>query len=204
MQRRCIGVMILTAVTIAASGCSSAQSNPDPQVSSPSVSVSAKSTPSVSQETSKVSGLAEPPGIMPSAGTPKPSFCAAAAGYLSKFPAISGDGGPGSEQQGNRGCGFGNGDPSKPAAILGAISLTTGPLAAASKGQCDVKEMPAPFVKVTDSWVQAPGWSAFVSTNQGIHYAKLCTGSHLYTATILNVAGSTQDDALNLIRVAID
>ncbi|WP_144406368.1 hypothetical protein [Arthrobacter sp. SPG23] len=196
--------MIFTAVTLAASGCSAAQSNPDARVSSPSVPAFANFTPSAPQETSKASSLAEPPGTTPSSGTPKQSFCAAAAGYLSKFPAIPGDGGPGSEQQGSRGCGFGGGDPSKPAVLLGAISLTTGPLAATSKGQCEAREIPAPFVKVTDSWIQAPGWSAFVSTNQGIHYAKLCTGSHLYNSTILNVAGSTQDDALNLIRVVID
>jgi hypothetical protein len=53
-------------------------------------------------------------------------------------------------------------------------------------------------------WVQTRGWSGWTATKDGTQQAMLCTDAHSYSAALLNVPGSTPEDALNTILQAIE
>lgn len=55
--------------------------------------------------------------------------------------------------------------------------------------------------RMEDPKLAEAGWTATVGSS---HQAMLCTDEHVFSASLLDVPGSTQTDALNTILAAID
>jgi hypothetical protein len=66
------------------------------------------------------------------------------------------------------------------------------------------KDLKAGFTKIDGGWARTRGWAAWTKTDAEGHLAIFCTGDHYFSAAILNVPGSTQQDALNTILAAIE
>ncbi|MHA7224239.1 hypothetical protein ACX80S_18325 [Arthrobacter sp. RHLT1-20] len=59
-------------------------------------------------------------------------------------------------------------------------------------------------VTIKAEWVLARGWTGWSATKDGAQQAMPCTDDHRFSAALLNVPGSTPEDALNTIVAAID
>jgi hypothetical protein len=98
------------------------------------------------------------------------------------------------------------GDVTAPIATLGAVDLTRQVKDVAMFEQLcsDDNDLKPGFNSIDAEWAQTRGWSGWTKTDAAAHQAILCTDDHYFTASILNVPGSTQQDALNTILSAIE
>jgi hypothetical protein len=97
------------------------------------------------------------------------------------------------------------GDLSAPMATLGARPLAgASEELAALKETCGADSAAPGAIKVDAEWILSRGWSGWTATKDGAQQAMLCTDGHLFSSALLNVPGSTADDALNTILGAID
>lgn len=97
------------------------------------------------------------------------------------------------------------GNTSAPMATLAALPLTgDSDELAKIKGTCEADSVAPGAVKIDAEWVLSRGWSGWTTTKDGAQQAILCTDDHLFSSALLNVPGSTPDDAFNTILGAID
>ena len=97
------------------------------------------------------------------------------------------------------------GDTSAPMATLAAVPLTgASDELAQIKGTCAAGIVGPGAMKIDAEWALSRGWSGWTATRDGAQQAMLCTDDHLFSSTLVNVPGSTPDDALSTILAAID
>jgi hypothetical protein len=96
------------------------------------------------------------------------------------------------------------GDLSAPMATLAALPSTgDSHELAKSKGLCEASTTPG-AITIDAEWALSRGWSGWTASKDGAQQAMLCTDAHFFSSALLNVPGSTADDALNTILGAID
>lgn len=179
------------------SAVDSADALPSAATSAPPTAVATASAPSV-------------PSKVPATGRPSGNLCDAGEKYLTKFPGLPQVKSPtgATPESALTVCAYMAviGDLSAPSATLGAADLTrkTKDLAMFELLCSDEKDLKAGFSKIDGGWVQARGWAAWTKTDAEGHLAIFCTDDHYFSASILNVPGSTQQDALNTILAAIE
>lgn len=148
--------------------------------------------------------------VQPTTGQPSKDLCGAGEKYLTKFPGLPQVKSPTgvTPVSATTMCAYMAviGDLTAPAATLGAVDLTGDVKEAAMfKQLCsDENDLKAGFNKVDADWAQTRGWSAWTTTNAEGHLAIFCTDDHYFSASIMNVPGSTQQDALNTILSATE
>lgn len=61
-----------------------------------------------------------------------------------------------------------------------------------------------PGVTQVETLAQERGWQAWTATKEaGVHEAQVCTGSHIYNASLGNIPGTVPEDALETILAVI-
>lgn len=206
MQHRLATVLAAALTAIALSGCGGEQpadvtSSPaaDPQTTATLFAL----TPTPSRPSS------EPGQQPPTTGLPSAQFCDAGEKYLVKFPDLPRVQPPaGSATAGTvLMCVY---TPVIDDMAAPAASLAAGPLTGDSaelpkmKKLCEAANAAPGATPIEADWVQSRGWSGWTATNTGTQQAMLCTDGHLFSSSLMNVPGSTADDALATILAAID
>lgn len=136
-----------------------------------------------------------------------PDFCAAGAAYLARFTGLPryGPEGERTASPDSTGCAYSeSGDETKPYAVLTFTDLSvaseTQALMAAS---CRYSEL-NPGVTMVETVARERGWSAWTATKEnGIHEAQVCTGSHIFNASLGNIPRTVPEDALETILAVI-
>lgn len=203
MQHRLTTVLAVALTAIALSGCGGGQ---PADVTSPPA-VDPQTTATISALTpDPSSGLGQQP---PTTGLPSAQFCDAGEKYLVKFPDLARVQPPaGSAAAGTvLMCVYTPviGDMAAPTA-----SLAAGPLTGDSdelpkmKKLCEAANAAPGATPIRADWVQSRGWSGWTATDTDTQQALLCTDGHLFSSSLMNVPGSTADDALATIMAAID
>lgn len=152
----------------------------------------------------------ELPQRVPATGRPSAQFCDAGEKYLAKFPGLPRVRPPAgsSTLPAATICVYTAtiGDVTVPIATLGALDLAgaDAEIAIIKKSCTDGTGLAPGATKIDALWVQSRGWSGWTITDGADHQAMLCTDSHYFSASLLNVPGSTPDDAVNTILAAID
>lgn len=201
MQHRFATALAAALTGIAMSGCGGEQ--PADDVTSPPAETS-------SSATATTGPLLQPEQQLPVTGIPSAQFCDAAEQYLVKFPDLPRVQPPaGSTTWGTvQMCMYTSviGDKTAPAASLGGGPLTGDSDELLKKKKlCEAANAAAPgATKIDADWVQTRGWSGWTATNTDTVQAMLCTDGHVFISSLLNVPGSTADDALATILAAID
>lgn len=136
-----------------------------------------------------------------------PDFCAAGAVYLARFQGL-----PRYEPEGKRppspdstGCAYSeSGDETGPFAVLTFTDLSVGSeMQALLAASCKYGEL-APGVTKVETLARERGWQAWTATKEaGVHEAQVCTGSHIYNASLGNIPGTVPEDALETILAVI-
>lgn len=196
-------VLTLVAPGCAAPGAGSAEPGTEPVVQQ--ATATASTSPSTSSEAS--GPPSDSPAGFPSSGQPVPDFCAAGAVYLARFPGL-----PRYEPEGGRpespdsgGCAYSeSGDEAVPFAVLTVTDLSVASeMQALMAASCNYGGL-APGVTTVEALARERGWSAWTATKQaGVHEAQVCTGSHIYNATLGNIPGTVPEDALKTILAVI-
>lgn len=207
MQHRFATSLAAAVTAIALSGCGGEQ---PANVTSPPVA-DPQTTATISALTPASSGPSPEPGQQPpTTGLPSAQFCDAGEKYLVKFPDLPRVQPPaGSTTWGTvQMCMYTSviGDKAAPAASLGGGPLTGDSDELLKKKKlCEAANAPAPgATKIDADLVQSRGWSGWTATNTDTVQAMLCTDGHVFISSLLNVPGSTVDDALGTILAAID
>lgn len=147
---------------------------------------------------------------MPTTGLPSEQFCAAGETYLAKFPGLPQVKPPigATPVSAITMCAFTArvGDMSAPVAALGAVDLTREVKEGAMfKQLCsDDSSLKPGFSSIDLQWAKSRGWSVWGATSSSGHQAMFCTDDHYFSASISNVAGATQQDAVDTILAAIE
>jgi hypothetical protein len=196
--------VLAAAVTLLASGCAAPVAGP---VASGTEQVIQQPTATVSTSPETSGPLPDPPAELPSSGQPVPDFCAAGAVYLARFPGL-----PRYEPAGHlpaspdsSGCAYSEtGDETGPFAVLTFTDLSVASeMQALLAASCKYSEL-APGVTKVEALARERGWSAWTATEQaGVHEAQVCTGSHIYNASLGNIPGAVAEDALKTILAVI-
>ena len=199
-----VGRVLAAALMLLASGCAapapgSAESATEPVVQQDTATVS------TSPETS--GPRPDSPNDFPSSGQPVPDFCAAGAVYLARFPGL-----PRYEPEGERpaspdstGCAYSeSGDETGPFAVLTFTDLSfASEMQALMAASCKYGEL-NPGVTKVETVAREHGWSAWTATKEtGIHEAQVCTGTHIFNASLGNIPGTVPEDALETILAVI-
>ena len=201
---------VLAAGTLLASGCAAPLAGPAPSGTEPGVQ-QATATVAASPETS--GPLAGPPSGLPSSGLPSsglpvPDFCAAGEIYLARFPGLSRyePESEAPEPQDSSGCAYSAaaGDETRPFAVLTFAELSEADeIQALLTASCTYSAL-APGVTHVEALARERGWSAWTATEKaGVYEAQVCTGSHMYNASLGNVPGTMPEDALKIILAVI-
>lgn len=220
MQQRIATALFAAITALASSGCGAqqpsavtptarppiSQSPMDPNASA-SFSATAE-TSSLPTATATISPSVRVPQRVPTTGQPSAQFCAAGETYLAKFPGLPQVQPPAGSvtPTGSNTCVYTStiGDLAAPAATLAAGPLT-GATEELLKIQelCDAQNVAPGASRIADEWVWARGWSGWTATSDGAQQAMLCTGEYVLSASLLDVPGSTADDALATILAAM-
>lgn len=196
---------VLAAGTLLASGCAAPVAGPAASGTEPGVQ-QATATVAASPETS--GPLAGPPSGLPSSGLPVPDFCAAREIYLARFPGLSRyePESEAPEPQDSSGCAYSEaaGDETRPFAVLTFAELSEADeIQALLTASCTYSAL-APGVTHVEALARERGWSAWTATEKaGVYEAQVCTGSHMYNASLGNVPGTMPEDALKIILAVI-
>lgn len=201
---------VLAAGTLLASGCAAPVAGPAASGTEPGVQ-QATATVAASPETS--GPLAGPPSGLPSSGLPSsglpvPDFCAAGEIYLARFPGLSRyePESEAPEPQNSSGCAYSEaaGDETRPFAVLTFAELSEADeIQALLTASCTYSAL-APGVTHVEALARERGWSAWTATEKaGVYEAQVCTGSHMYNASLGNVPGTMPEDALKIILAVI-
>jgi hypothetical protein len=136
-----------------------------------------------------------------------PDFCAAGAVSLARFPGL-----PRYEPEGeltaspdSTGCAYSeSGDETEPFAVLTFTDLSVASeTQALMVASCRYSELDPGVTKV-ETVSRERGWSAWTATKEtGIHEAQVCTGSHIFNASLGNIPGTMPEDALETILAVI-
>jgi hypothetical protein len=80
-----------------------------------------------------------------------------------------------------------------PAATLAVVALSgdSDELPMFKRLCANDKELVPAGITIEADWVLARGWSGWTAAKDGVQKATLCTDSHSFSATLLNVPGST-------------
>lgn len=198
-MQQCFATVLASALaTLAFSGCAIAQPNVGIQT--------AGVTPPPG--TATTGSQTSPAQQVPTIGLPSLQFCDDGEAYLSKFPGLpqvkstSGT----SDLHGTVSCAFRAvpGDASVPVAYLSSLTLSDSGERAIFKGDCDDGQLAPGATRISAYWVRSRGWSAWTAPLGTFELAILCTENHIFTASLWNVPGATQDDALATILAAVD
>lgn len=207
MHQRFATVLTAALTALALSACGGQQpaaevTTTQPADPQPSAATSASATTNPSAET---------PIRVPTTGLPSAQFCDAGETYLVKFPNLPRVRPP-----------AGSTTPSAPSmCVYTAVTgdLTGAPAATLARGDLtgDSHELPMfkrlcandtelvpGGVTIKAEWVLDRGWSGWTATKDGAQIAMLCTDEHRFSGGLMNVPGSTPEDALNIILAAID
>lgn len=222
LQQR-IATVLLTAMTACAlSGCGAQQpsavttggqqhavrqSPVDPSVSA--TALAAAETPSPPTVTATTGTLPKAAQRVPITGRPSAQFCEAGEEYLAKFPDLPRVQPPAEStaRTVSETCVYLStiGDLAAPTATLAAGSLTGAEEELAMmQALCEAQNAVPGATGIAEKWVRSRGWSGWTATGHGVQQAMLCTGEHVLSASLLNVPGSTADDALATIVAAIE
>lgn len=209
MHQRFTTVLTATLTALALSGCGNQQ--PSSAVpSAPGVESSTAVTSPSSTVTAAASPSSAQPSRIPTTGLPSAQFCDAGEKYLVKFPGLPRVQPPAraTSESATSMCVY--------TAVTGDVTAATATLAGGEladdgdelpmfKRLCanDAELVPG-GVTIAEEWVLARGWSGWTATKDGAQQAMLCTDHHRFSAALLNVPGSTPEDALNTIMSAID
>ncbi|MFF1384760.1 hypothetical protein ACFVWT_14465 [Arthrobacter sp. NPDC058288] len=151
--------------------------------------------------------LPDSPTGLPTSGQPAPDFCAAGAVYLARFPGL-----PRYEPAGNlrtspdsTGCAYSeSGEETEPYAVLTFADLSApGEMPSWLAEGCKYSGL-TPGVTQVESVARERGWSAWTATKEaGVNEAQVCTGTHVFNASLGNIPGAMPEDALKTILAAI-
>ncbi|WP_164205961.1 hypothetical protein [[Micrococcus luteus] ATCC 49442] len=211
MQKTFVAVFSAALAALALSGCGGQQPAQDVVSYQPTGGLPSAATSLLPSTSTSVSPSVDPPVRMPITGLPSPQFCEAGEKYLVKFqdlPRVQ----------------LPAGSTSLSAPSMCVYTAVTGDLTAAPtatlaggdlSGDSDElpmfkrlcandKELVPGGVTIESEWVLSRGWSGWTATKDGAQQAMLCTDTHGYSASLLNVPGSTPEEALNTILAAID
>lgn len=167
----------------------------------------AASAPPAAEATASPSFL---PSKVPTTGRPSEDLCGAGEKYLTKFaglPRVKPPTGTTPESATTM-CAYMAvlGDLSAPSATLGSVDLRgeVKEVAMFERLCSDEKDLKAGFTKIDTDWAETRGWAAWTKTDAEGHLAIFCTDDHYFSASVLNVPESTQQDALNTILAAVE
>lgn len=206
MQQRFGTLLAVAVAALALSACGGQQPAAD-ATSAPAVA--AQTTASTSAPAPATSSpSSEPPLRVPASGLPSAQFCEAGEKYLVKFPDLPRVQPPagGTTVAEAKICAYTSviGDTSAPMATLAALPLTgDSDELAKIKGICETGSVAPGATKIDAEWVLSRGWSGWTATRDGAQQAMLCADGHVFSSALVNVPGSTPDDALNTILGAI-
>lgn len=211
MHQRLATVLTAALTALVLSGCGGQQPAADLTTTQPADPPPSAAPSASAPSSASASPSAEMPIRVPTTGLPSAQFCDAGETYLVKFPNLPRVRPP-----------AGATSPSAPSmCVYTAVTgeLTGAPAASLARGDLtgDSHELPMfkrlcandpelvpGGVSSKAEWVLARGWSAWTATKDGARIAMLCTDEHRFSGSLMNVPGSTPEDALNLILAAID
>lgn len=207
MQQRFGTILATVIAALALSGCGGQQPASD-VTSAPAVVPQTSSIPAPGPDTS-TSPSSAPPLRVPKTGLPSAQFCDAGEKYLVKFPDLPRVQPPAGATTvpAEKMCAYMSaiGDPSAPMATLAAVPSTgDSDELAKIKGLCEADSAAPGAIRIDAEWVLSRGWSGWTASKDGAQQAMLCTDDYFFSSALLNVPGSTADDALNTILGAID
>jgi hypothetical protein len=106
------------------------------------------------------------------------------------------------EHPASNGCAYSEaaGDETRPFAVLTFAELSEADeMQALLAASCTYSEL-TPGVTHVETLARERGWSAWIATEKaGVYEAQVCTGSHMYNASLGNVPGTLPEDALKII-----